>query len=356
MFELEVLGDWTSIAAIAAGNLYRPTALAGNAELDRTEVAEVVYLEIIPPVTGLGVVEDLRNVRLILDGKEHPWININGTDTFLMAPPYTNIFKGGVIKFGTPLVDAVKTGSPLLLNSCPKYAHELRVQAQAGVGGITANFRIRAWGYRYETDQINRLLGDSVGGSFSVIDTRNNRTLDQFKIPVVPSVDTWTQLPGGQDQAVPKINFLYRYAFNANATTVNTPYQFRYDVGNVALDEENMRFEFDRVKSALIIQGLGVRAPANLLQTFFNIDGWERPDRRYPTQQNNNPFHFGLGTPLLPAGIPMYHAVRELDKPYLIWNEIGYLASVDAGVAVPANNIAVSVYGVMIEMSSTGQE
>jgi len=356
MFELEVLGDWLSNAAIAAGNLFRPTALAGNAELASDEVGEVQFLEIIPPVTGLGVVESLQNVRLICDGKEHPFINIEGTETFLMAPPYTNIFKNKVVNFGTPLVDAVKTGTPLLIATCPKFAYDLRVQAQAGVGGITANFRIRAWGYRYELDQLTRVLGESIGGSFSVVDTRNNRTLENFKIPVSPSKTTWTQLPGGQDQAVPKINYMYRYAFNAAATVANTPYQFRYDNGNVLLDEENMRFEYDRVKNALIISGLGVNAPANLLQTFFNIDGWERPDRRYPTTQFNNPFHFGTGAPIIPAGLAMYFGVRELDKPYLIWDEIGYLACVDNGTPIAANQIAVTIFGTIIEFGTLGYE
>lgn len=350
MFELQVLGDWTSVGAIAAGNLFRPTALAGNAELDSSEVAEVQYLEITPPVTGLGVVENLQNVRLILDGKEHPFININGTDTYLMQPPFTNILKNGITNFGVPLLDAVRQGNPLLLGTCPKYSKDLRVQAQAGAGGISASFRIRAWGYRYELDQLRGILGDSIGGSLQIADNRNRRTLELFKSPVVPSKDTWTQLPGGLDQAVPKVNHLARYAFNVNATVVNIPYQFRYDTGDVLIEEENMRFEYDRISNALLVEGIGTNAPANLLNTFLNIDGEDRPDSRFPTEQNNNPLHFGRGNPLIPANIPLYYTVRPFDKPYLIWNEIGYLAAVDNGVSIVANNIAVALYGTIIEM------
>lgn len=351
MFELQVLGDWTNVAALAAGTLYRPTAIAGNAELANNEVAEVQFLEIVPPVTGLGVVENLENIRLILDGKEHTFINISGTDTYLTQPPTSNLFHNCVINFGMPLVDAVKAGQGVLYGTCPKFSQNLRIQAQAGVGGTTAPFRIRAWGYRYELDQLIGVLGNSVGGSFSVYDSRNNRTLDQFKVPVVPSKNTWTQLPGGLDQAVPKVNFMYRYAFNVNATTPNVPYQMRYDTGNVLIEEQNMRFDYDRVKSALIVKGLGVRAPADLLQTWFNINSYERPKSRYPTQLNNNPFHFGRATPFLPATEPLYYTVKTLDKPYLIWNEIGYLAVQDDGVSIPANTISTSIFGTIIEMS-----
>lgn len=351
MFELQVLGDWTNVAALAAGTLYRPTSLVGNAELANNEVAEVQYLEIVPPVTGLGVVENLENIRLILDGKEHTFINISGTDTFLTQPPTNNIFHNYTVNFGTSMVDAIKAGQGVITGTCPKYSQNLRIQAQAGVGGTSAAFRIRAWGYRYELDQLVRLLGDTIGGSFSVFDNRNNRTLDQFKIPVVPSKSTWTQLPGGLDQAVPKINFFYRYAFNVNATVPNVPYQMRYDTGNVLIEEQNMRFEYDRIKSALIVKGLGVRAPANLLQTWFNIDGDERPKSRYPTQLNNNPFHFGRAFPFLPAVEPLYYTVKTLERPYLIWNEIGYLAIQDDGAAIPANAVSTSLYGTIIEMS-----
>ena len=313
--------------------------------------AEVMFLEVIPPVTGLGVVENLENIRLILDGKEHPFINISGTDTFLTQPPTTNAKDSYYVTFGASLYDAVKAGNPVLLGTCPKYSQNLRIQAQSGVGGITASFRIKAWGYRYELDQLTRLLGDSIGGSFSVIDSRNNRQLDSFKIPVIPSKNTWTQLPGGLDQAVPKTNFLYRYAFNVNATVANIPYQMRYDTGNVALEEYNMRFEYDRIKSALIVSGLGVRAPANLLNTWFNIDGDDRPKKRYPTQQNFNQFHIGVAAPLLPAAIPLYYSVKKLDKPYLIWNEIGYLQIVDNGVPVIAGAACTSIFGTIIEMN-----
>lgn len=351
MFDLQLLGDWTNVAALAAGTMYRPTSLAGNAELANNEVAEVAYLEVIPPVTALGVVENLENIRLILDGKEHTFINISGTDTFLTQPPTTNAVNGYSVNFGMPLFDAVRAGNPVLLGTCPKFSQNLRVQAQAGVGGTTAAFRIKAWGYRYEIDQLAYLLGDSIGGSFSVVDSRRNRQLDSFKIPIIPSKNTWTQLPGGLDQAVPKINFLYRYAFNTNATVANIPYQMRYDTGNVGLEENNMRFEYDRIKSALIVQNLGVRAPVDLLNTWLNIDGDDRPKKRYPTQQNSNQFHMGRATPMLPAAMTLYYSVKKLEKPYLIWNEIGYVAIVDDGVAVLAGAACLSIAGTIIEMS-----
>lgn len=360
MFELVVLGDWLNTSAISAGNLYRPTSVSGNGELASDEVGEVVFLEVVPPVTGGGAVENLENIKLILDDIEHPWINLQGTDTYLMTAPRTNIKTNPyfntqneiLYNFGMPMVDAVNSPAPLLMATCPKFKNDLRIQAQAGSGGTSANFRIRAWGYRYKVDQLNMLFGAVIGGQVGFNDRRNNRTLQFIKPDVPISKTAWTQLPGGMDQAVPKIQHFSRYAFNANATTANVPYQFRYDVGNVGSNDQNMRFEYDRFNNALLIERLGVRASANLEEVFLNIDGEDRPKSRIPTLSGLNPIHFGRGNPILPASQPLYYQVPKFAKPYLVWNEIGYFAIVDNGSTVGANNVIAAMTGTHIEMGS----
>jgi hypothetical protein len=351
MFELTVLGDWLSTGAIAAGNLFRPSAAAGNAELDSDEVAEIVKIEVIPPVTGGGVVEELRDIKLYLDGKLHDYINVIGTDTFNQNVPITNDFSNPPVFLGTPMIDAINQGNPLVNAICPKFSDDVRVQATAGAGGISANFRIRLWGYRYELDQLTRLFGSSLGGQLSVVDRRRDRTLSLTKPTVTINKENWTQLPGGLDQAVPKIFTFFRYAFNANPTTPNVPYQFRFDTGNVDSEDENLRFEYDRFDKALLVENLGVRAAANSLNTFIWIDGERHPDSAYPTLLNNNRLHFGRGNPLLPATLPLYYPTYKLDKPYFIWNDIGYIAHTDNGVSIPANNVAISLSGRLIEIS-----
>jgi len=350
-FELQLLGDFLHTGTQAAGVAWRPTAQSGDAELDSHEVAEVVFMEIVPPVTAGGVAEALERIKLILDEKDYgEYINLFGTDDYLIAPPKTNVINGQLFAFGTPLVNAVKSGAPLYEGVCPKYAKSVKIETVAGTGGISADYRIRLWGYRYPVQELSRLIG-SVGGTLEIRDERTNRSLVVSKPYVAASWETWTQLPGGLDQAMPKINPLIRYARNANATTPNVPYQFRYETGDVANREENLYFPFDVENKALVVKGLGVRAPANLAETFLNIDGKDRPKGRIPTTQYLNPLHFGKAYPLYPADLPLYFPIPKFDKPYLIWQDKGYVAVQDNGVSVSGGAITVYLNGLLIEMA-----
>lgn len=357
MFEMEVLGDFFSTGTIAAGNTYRPSAASGNGELDSNEVAEVVYMEIYPPVNA-GTPEDLEQIQLVLDGKTNENGNIIGTDTHNMFPPTTNILNNDplnntapiILNFGMPMIDAMNTSAPLLRATCPKLADTVTVRAVAGSSGINVNFRIRLWGYRYERDQLEQNLGQNLGGTVSINDSRNLRTLSFEKDNIPITHDNWTQLPGGLDQKVPKITKLIRYAFNANPTTANIPYQFRFDTGNTQLEEENMRFEFDRFNDALLIERFGIRDQSgNLFESFISVDGEDRPESRIPTTQNNNSILFGQAQPLLAASSNLYYPLKRFDKSYLVWNDIGYVAAVDDGTPVPANNMIAGISGILIE-------
>jgi hypothetical protein len=57
------------------------------------------------------------------------------------------------------------------------------------------------------------------------------------------------------------------------------------------------------------------------------------------------------------APLDIYVAIPKLDRPYLIWNEIGYVTIRDTGVAaapVPADPLGVTVAltGIRVEMRS----
>lgn len=348
MYHAQVLGDWLITGAQAAGTIVKPLARDGNSELDAHEVAEVVFLEIVPPVTGTGVIENIKRVSLILDDLRHPHISISGTDTSLMAPLRQNTI-GNIVAFGIPLIKAARGGAPLLEGTCPKFSRNLRIEVLIGAGGTTADFRVRAWGYMYDTTVIQKIITPELGGEVVINEVRRQRVLKITKEAVALTKETWTQLPGGLSQAMPKINPLVRNATNAKATTVNIPYQMRFDTGDVATTEENMRFDFDRVPTSLLLKGLGVRAPANLKEIFLNIGGDDYPEKRIPATEFLNPVHFGKAYPIRPLSDPLYFPVPKLEVPSLITGEIGYAAIVDNGTAISANDVMVAINGVLIE-------
>jgi hypothetical protein len=354
-YELQVLGDWLHTGAQAANTWWTPTPQAGLAELEAHEVAEVVFIEVFPPVTGAGVDELLRKIILILDGKSyHPYVSVSGIRASLMTPPKVNIMGRELLALGVPMVNAVRNAAPMLAGTCPKYRDTVTIEALAG-GAITQDYRVRLWGYRYEAEDLPRVVGRT-GGPFEVRDVQRNRILT-VDYPVIDvTEDTWAQLPGGMDQKVPKINPLLRYAYNLLATTPNTPYQFRYETGAVTDRDENLYFPYDVEDRHLIVKGIGVRAPANLARAYMDIDGYPHPKSAgraapgFPTTQFNNPLHFGHAFPMFAVDLPLYFAVPKLDIPLLISKEKGFLAVQDNGAAVVLNTCVVALSGTLIEM------
>lgn len=355
-YELQVLGDFLHTGAQAAGTWWTPTPQTGLSELEAHEVAELVYMEIFPPVTVLGVEELLRKIILILDGKSyHAYVSVSGIRASLMTPPKTQIMGRELLAFGTPMVNAVKSAAPVLMGTCPKYRDTVTIEALAGVGGITETYRVRLWGYRYEADDLPRLIGQ-VGGPVEVRDPQRNRSIVVPYPVIAVNEETWSQLPGGQDQKVPKVNPLLRYAYNLLATTPNTPYQFRYETGGVVDRDENLYFPYDVEDRHLIVKGIGVRAPANMARTFMDIDGYPHPKSAgraapgFPTTQFNNPLHFGHAFPMFDVDLPLFFALPKLDIPLLISREKGFVAVQDNGVAVVLNTCIVALSGTLIEM------
>ncbi len=343
-YELRVLADYTHTGAQAANTWDRPTPRSVLGELERDERAEVVFAEIFSPVTGAGVAEDLRKVIPVLDGERYgEYVSLSGIRDSVMVPPKQHIWGAKLYSFGTPM-----SNNPILSTTL-KYSHTLTYEALAGPAGITQPYRVRFWGLVYKVEELSRVFGTMLFPT-SLVDKARQRSLDLVKGAVVVNGDTWKTLPGGKDQAIPKVNPLIRYAFNANATDGKSgDYQFRYETGNVIESDEEMWFEFDE-KDALFVEGVGVRAPANLAVTALKIAGDYHPKGLIPTTQFNNPLHFGWASPLFPATIPLFYAIPKLEKPLLIWDEIGIVIVQDNGVIVPANSIVVALTGIRIEM------
>ena len=379
-YELRLLADFNPATFMpqAANTWARPTPAQVGGELETDERGEVVYAEIQPPV-GAGLTdEDLRKVIIVLDGHEFgAYVSLSGTRTSLMAPQKERIFNNRMYAFGAP-----RSTNPLL-NTTLKYKQNVTVACLAGpnvlgITGVAQPYRVRLWGYVYKTLE---LPGAFPGGLMQfpayMVESARNRTLTISKAPIPITGDSWTTLPGGVDQGIPKVNPFARYAYNALATDGQQgDYQFRFTQGGVIEENENLYFEFDG-KDALLVEGLGITVNndtlmpplgvfPNLARTGFRISGDYHPkgpttrQSLYPTDGLFNQLNYGrfpllIGTVFPVPPMDLYNAVPKLNRPYLIWNEIGYITIRDDGVAaVPADpaGVTVAVTGIRVEMRS----
>jgi len=96
-----------------------------------------------------------------------------------------------------------------------------------------------------------------------------------------------------------------------------------------------------------------IPAWARGLPPALKIAGDYHPKGLIPTDYDDNPLHFGLTYPfiyeVLPE-MPFYYAIPKLERPYLIWGEIGMLVVKDSGVAVAADDLIACITGTRIEM------
>lgn len=380
-YEFRLLADYTQPAppAVQAANTWnRPTPAAVGGELEADERGEVVFAEILPPVDGIGINdEDLRKVVIILDGHEvGEYISLSGIRTTLMTPVKERVWGAKLYSFGTP-----RSTNPLL-NTTLKYKGNVTVAclagpAAAGITGASQQYRVRLWGYVYKANELSTAFnGGIMLFPAQLVDHARRRTVLINKNPIPINGDTWQTLPGGVNQGIPKINPFARYAYNALVTDgLQGDYQFRFTQGGVIEENENLYFEFDD-KDALLVQGLGISPsfdtlmpPAgvfpNLARTGLRIDGDYHPKgpttrlSMFPTDALMNQLNYGwlpvtlnTAAPIVPLDI--YAVIPKLERPYLIWNEIGYVTIRDNGVAVPADplGVTVAVTGIRVEMRS----
>jgi len=381
-FELRLLADYLQPAppAVQAANTWvRPTPAAVGGELEQDERGEIIFAEIQPPVNAPGLNdEDLRKVVIVLDGHETgQYISLSGIRTTLMAPPKERIWGSHLYSFGTP-----RSTNPLL-NTTLKYKQNVTVAclagpAAAGITGASQAYRIRLWGYVYKISELPTAFnGGVMQFPAYLVDTARGRTVTISKSPIPINGSTWQTLPGGVDQGIPKINPFARFAYNALATDgLQGDYQFRFTQGGVGDGAENLYFEFDD-KDALLIEGLGINASfntlippggvfPNLARTGLRIAGDYHPkgpttrQSLFPTDALMNQLNYGWLPIVVNAVAPVapldiYTVIPKLNRPYLIWNEIGYVTIRDDGVlAVPADplGVTVAVTGIRLEMRS----
>ena len=347
-YELRVLADYTHTGAQAANTPAKPTPKDVSGELERNERAEVVFAEIFSPIDG-GAEEALKKIIPVLDGEKYgEYVSLSGISSSVMAPPKRSIWAGKLYSFGTPM-----SANPLLSTTL-KYSESITLECYAGVTPITADYRVRLWGYVYKENELPNVFGTMLFPA-DLIDRARGRTLRLTKNPILVNGNTWKTLPGGKDQSIPKINPLVRFAYNKKATDGKSgDYQFRYDIGNVDDSDESMYFDFDAL-NAVLVEGIGIRAdaPGHLAHTGLKIAGDYHPKGLIPTTLADNPLHFGVTYPFIFIGLPeapFYYAIPRLERPYLIWNEIGMVVVKDDGTAVVANDLVTCLTGIRIEM------
>lgn len=357
-YELRVLADYVHTGVQVANTWARPSPRAVLGELERDERAEVVYAEIFPPVVG-GAEELLRKVIPVLDGQRFSeYVSLSGILSSNMAPPRNSVWGGRLYAFGAP------HNTNALLSTTLKYSEHLTVECLAGNANISADYRVRLWGYVYKVAELPTVFGEMV---FAPVRERaRGRSLPLTKSPILVTGDSWKTLPGGKDQKIPKINPFIRFAYNLAATDgIQGDYQFRYDTAKVSESDENLYFDFDAL-DALVVEGIGVRPDGfagNLARSGLSIAGDYHPKGLIPTTWRpawgigDNPLHFGLVFPHIhheagaPQEIPFWYAIPKLDKPSLVWNEKGMLVIRDDGVAaIAANGVVVCLTGIRIEM------
>jgi len=353
-YELRVLADFLHTGAQAVNTWARPAPATVFGELEQDERGEVVYAEIFPPVTGLGVEEELRKVIVVLDGEEYSkYVTLSGIQATNMAPEKSLLFNNRLYSFGAP-----HSNNPLM-NTTLKYKQNVTVYTQAGPTiAITQNYRVRLWGFVYKTNELPSVFGTMQFPAY-MTERARNRQIVLNKAPIPVNGDSWLTLPGGKDQQIPKINPWAHYAYNLTATDGQQgDYQFRYDQATVLESEENMYWEFDAL-DALFIRGLGVKSAANLARTGVRISGDYHPkgpttrQSLYPTTVGQNDLNFGRLFPYAPATHPYSAVVPPLPQPYMVWNEIGFVVVRDDGVGVvAANALTLAVTGIRIEMRS----
>jgi len=333
--------------------------------LEADECGEVVYAEVWSPVEPVGDDDEaLKKIIIVADGKElGPYISMSGIRETVMAPPKTRTWAGKLYSFGTP-----HSNNPLLSTTI-KYKQNITVNTMAGPAKgtppespITQDYRIRLWGYVYKENELPDVFGTMVFPAY-LTERSRGRTLNLNKASIPVTTESWLTLPGGKDQAIPKINPFIRYAQNVNPTDgMQGDYQLRYQTGDVLESDENMYWEFDSL-DALLVEGLGVKSggagfpAANLARCGLRIAGDYHPkgpttrNSLFPTTVGVNELNFGHLFPFAPVAHPYYAAIPKLDRSYLIWNEIGMVLIRDDGVGVvAADATCVALTGTRIEM------
>ncbi|TFG97075.1 hypothetical protein E4H12_09510 [Candidatus Thorarchaeota archaeon] len=335
--------------------------------LDEQSVGEIAGIELIGPISVGGVRDKLEYVRLRINGKEYPYVNLNE----LMAPswsPYEanrSPFFGGQVKVGEnyeqlPLGFCHNIGVPMLLGGDPTDAVpkvgpgdtiSIEVKSPRAVEGgaaVANQMIVRLSVVECRTTEMFQKLGahygwlsgSDINQSFKFRDMEVNGGIEEYDVSKTTTMqedgtfqlDNWTELYGGLDASKPYIYPLIRYANNAAATTPNSEYTFTKVGNNVLHDWQEMSWNYDR-RDAVRINQIGVLSHANHRFTRGFIQGRdENPYSETPAGAQTE-YPMPLDRTLPPI---VYNGPASLGRGMTVWNTKGHIGMVDNGTAIPA--------------------
>lgn len=336
-------------------------------ELDEQSIAEIAGIELIGPISALGVRDKLEYVRIRIDGEEYKHVNLNE----MMAPPFSayepnqSPFFGGKVKVKDdyeklPESFCHNIGVPMLLGGHPTEAVpkvgpgmtisvEVRAPRAAEGGADTTNDLIVMLSvvqcrttemFKKLGEHYGWLSGNSIGQNYKFADFEENGDIAEYSVQKSVdmtedggfSMDNWTELFGGLDQRKPNVYPYIRYANNATATTTNEEYTFTKVGSRVLKDEQVLDWSFNKGE-ALLLKHIGVAPHANHQYTRVNIQGRDsNPWAWTPnTAQNEYPMPLDRTSPPL-----HYHGPADLGRGLIIWNTKGSISVKDNGTSIPA--------------------
>jgi len=329
--------------------------------ISSSEVAELVKLEIVGPVTAAGVREKLLRITPTDRGETFDGLYFNE----LMIPAHRIENPIGGLPLGKPLFLG---GDPVESASCPKYPPDsqpgiLAVVPSTAQGGaaLTQDFRVYGTFIVADYDEAYTELkarnvitttaqGMGIDEGFDINDVFAQRSYSLDKVITIKSArelaDKWSNLFGGRDVQTPRVIPKIAYARNFAATTPNQAYELTTHNDKVALPWMEFSGSTNQ-KEAILLEKIGVTPHTNSFLTELKVGETEL---RWVTRKYDNE----LPMPLNPDdNIKHYQGYREpTTRRFLaiVPPETKYVLShTDNGTSIPANQLLIAFYSYKLE-------
>jgi len=327
--------------------------------LANDEVLEIEGVEIIGPNTG-GVRNKIKDLRLIIDGKENENITFNELNAPALIPGargMSDMFRDGsqCINLGRGILapgGLARGTAPW--SCCPKVGpgEKLGIEvnmtptAEGGVSTVSGNMRVRVHYCKIKGE--NKLLEvlarngflDNANGVVQEFDVGDTETSEIMPMQTVTKrvpetgafkIEDWTRLLGGNDVDKPYVENFVQYAQNAAATTTNEWFEFTQEGNRVVSAEQHLKWSPSKFE-AYQLKHVAVGVHTNQKYLRFLQGG-----RAFDTTYRIDPLINMIMFPQSP-GISDQSQVGpyELPKSVWAWNENLSVQIKDNGTSIPA--------------------
>lgn len=301
---------------------------------------QVSRVEIFPPFDAMGNLEELT-VQLIIDGDSVDLVHLH-SDAY---PPALENVAWMSIPLGNHL-----SNNPFE-NTCLKGNKKLQIKCIAGQGGLSgagsSDFIVKLKGDYFKGDDAVRRR---FGSTFNPVpatwyDAQRKKSVTVYR-PVAATIDNLNNMSGGAPKAdFPRVLPYVAFAYNANATTVNTDYPYVLaHSGNVANDWADMRWELGS-DEAVILEYLAAREVPHSRYLWIQVG-----DQKYPKGDSTTGPYFDIRYHTNELPFSTMFSMRGITKyPLLIHDELAELRVMDDGTSIAANTLRVGVWGKKVE-------